>query len=110
MSDIDILLSFFNFSKVLIWFQVGKNNFRPPPKVDSNVVRLEPKNPPPDINFKEWDGFTRIVFIRKNKQLSAVFKQTAVVAVLEKNYRSYASLNDIVSVKILFYFDGCSAL
>ncbi|XP_014282948.1 probable dimethyladenosine transferase [Halyomorpha halys] len=83
-------------AKVDILMKVGKNNFKPPPKVDSNVVRLEPKNPPPDINFKEWDGFTRITFIRKNKQLSAVFKQTAVVAVLEKNYKSYASLNNIV--------------
>ena len=32
--------------------QVGKNNFRPPPKVESSVVRLEPRNPPPPINFK----------------------------------------------------------
>lgn len=32
--------------------QVGKNNFRPPPKVESSVVRIEPKNPPPPINFQ----------------------------------------------------------
>ena len=32
--------------------QVGKNNFRPPPKVESSVVRIEPRNPPPPINFK----------------------------------------------------------
>ena len=32
-------------------FQVGKNNFRPPPKVESSVVRVEPRNPPPPINF-----------------------------------------------------------
>lgn len=32
--------------------KVGKNNFRPPPKVESSVVRIEPKNPPPPINFK----------------------------------------------------------
>lgn len=25
--------------------KVGKNNFRPPPKVESSVVRLEPRNP-----------------------------------------------------------------
>jgi 18S rRNA (adenine1779-N6/adenine1780-N6)-dimethyltransferase len=34
--------------------QVGKNNFRPPPKVDSSVVRIEPMNPPPPINLLEW--------------------------------------------------------
>ncbi|EPY78418.1 dimethyladenosine transferase-like protein [Camelus ferus] len=32
--------------------KVGKNNFRPPPKVESSVVRIEPKNPPPPINFQ----------------------------------------------------------
>ncbi|KAH9302153.1 hypothetical protein KI387_013736, partial [Taxus chinensis] len=36
--------------------KVGKNNFRPPPKVDSSVVRIEPRNPLPPISFKEWDG------------------------------------------------------
>ena len=32
--------------------KVGKNNFRPPPKVESSVVRIEPRNPPPPINFQ----------------------------------------------------------
>ena len=40
--------------------KVGKNNFRPPPKVESSVVRIEPRQPPPVINFKEWEGLTRI--------------------------------------------------
>jgi 16S rRNA A1518/A1519 N6-dimethyltransferase RsmA/KsgA/DIM1 with predicted DNA glycosylase/AP lyase activity len=77
--------------------KVGKNNFRPPPKVESSVVRLEPRNPPPPINFTEWDGLTRIAFVRKNKTLSAAFKQTAVIAALEKNYQIHCSLNNIVS-------------
>uniref|UniRef100_A0A671UV85 rRNA adenine N(6)-methyltransferase n=1 Tax=Sparus aurata TaxID=8175 RepID=A0A671UV85_SPAAU len=51
--------------------KVGKNNFRPPPKVESSVVRIEPKNPPPPVNFQEWDGLVRIAFVRKNKTLSA---------------------------------------
>jgi hypothetical protein len=34
--------------------QVGRNNFRPPPKVDSSVVRIEPRNPPPPVDFREW--------------------------------------------------------
>ena len=42
-------------------FKVGKNNFRPPPKVDSIIVEIEPKNPPPPIahyhpKFKEIDS------------------------------------------------------
>lgn len=83
-------------AKVDILMKVGKNNFRPPPKVESSVVRLEPQNPPPPINFTEWDGITRIAFVRKNKTLSAAFKQTAVITALEKNYRIHCSLNNII--------------
>jgi len=72
--------------------KVGKNNFRPPPKVESSVVRLEPRNPPPPINFKEWDGLTRIAFVRKNKTLSAAFNQTGVLLLMEKNYKVNCSL------------------
>ncbi len=72
--------------------QVGKNNFRPPPKVESSVVRLEPRNPPPPVNFKEWDGLTRMAFVRKNKTLGAALTQTAALIALEKNYRIHRSL------------------
>ncbi|KAG9488204.1 probable dimethyladenosine transferase [Eleutherodactylus coqui] len=74
--------------------KVGKNNFRPPPKVESSVVRIEPRNPPPPINFQEWDGLVRIAFIRKNKTLSAAFKSSAVQELLEKNYRIHCSLHN----------------
>lgn len=75
--------------------KVGKNNFRPPPKVESSVVRIEPRNPPPPINFQEWDGLVRIAFVRKNKTLSAAFKSSAVRELLEKNYRIHCSLHTI---------------
>ena len=39
--------------------RVGRNNFRPPPKVDSSVVRIEPRHPLPPINLREWDGLVR---------------------------------------------------
>ncbi|CAK9833537.1 Probable dimethyladenosine transferase [Anthophora retusa] len=81
-------------ARVDLLMKVGKNNFRPPPKVESNVVRIEPRNPPPPINYQEWDGLTRIAFIRKNKTLSAAFKQTTVLTMLEKNYKLHCSLND----------------
>jgi len=74
--------------------KVGKNNFRPPPKVESSVVRIEPRQPPPPINFKEWDGLTRVAFVRKNKTLSAVFSQTAVLMMLEKNFKIQCSLKN----------------
>ena len=46
-------------AKVDQLLKVGKQNFRPPPKVESRVVRIEPKNPPPPVNFTEWDGMVR---------------------------------------------------
>ena len=39
-------------AKVTHVMKVGRNNFRPPPKVESSVVRIEPINPPPPINFQ----------------------------------------------------------
>ena len=65
--------------------QVGRNNFRPPPKVDSSVVRIEPRRPPPPVNLREWDGFIRLCFGRKNKTLGAIFRQNRVVQLLAQN-------------------------
>merc|ERR1712080_791828 len=73
--------------------KVGKNNFRPPPKVESSVVRIEPKNPPPPINFKEWDGLTRIAFVRKNKTLSANFTSKPVMDMIEQNHKTQCSMS-----------------
>ncbi|KAI7907714.1 dimethyladenosine transferase [Cokeromyces recurvatus] len=76
--------------------KVGKNNFRPPPKVESSVVRLEPKNPPPPVNFKEFDGLLRILFTRKHKTFSANFKQSTVLDMLEKNYKTYCAAHEMM--------------
>ncbi|KAH8278435.1 hypothetical protein KR018_003262 [Drosophila ironensis] len=81
-------------ARVDMLMKVGKNNFKPPPKVESSVVRLEPKNPPPPVNFTEWDGLTRIAFLRKNKTLAATFKVSSVMDMLEKNYKLYCSLRN----------------
>ena len=72
--------------------KVGRNNFRPPPKVDSSVVRIEPRRQF-EVNEKEWDGFLRICFNRKNKTLGSIFRQKKVLNVLEKNYKTLQSLN-----------------
>ncbi|KAJ8316565.1 hypothetical protein KUTeg_005887 [Tegillarca granosa] len=45
-------LPFFDICVANLPYQIGKNNFRPPPKVESSVVRIEPRNPPPPINFQ----------------------------------------------------------
>lgn len=73
-------------AKVDHLMKVSKNNFRPPPKVESSIVRIEPKNPPPPINYLEWDGLLRVCFMRKNKQLGSIFKNKRVLAILEDNY------------------------
>eukprot|EP00899_Mesostigma_viride_P016645 jgi/Mesvir1/24982/Mv16945-RA.1 len=72
--------------------KVGRNNFRPPPKVDSSVVRIEPRNPPPPVNFKEWDGLIRICFGRKNKTLGAIFRQNVVAKTLESNAKTLVGM------------------
>ena len=77
--------------------KVGKNNFKPPPAVESSVVRLVPKNPRPQISYEEWDGLLRVVFVRKNKTLRAsFFGTTSVMDMLESNYRTWCAQNDVV--------------
>ena len=63
-------------------FKVGRKNFRPPPKVESSVVRVEPKNPLPEIDFIQWDALLRICFNRKNKTLSAVFSTKSILKMI----------------------------
>jgi 18S rRNA (adenine1779-N6/adenine1780-N6)-dimethyltransferase len=72
---------------------VGRNNFKPPPKVDSSVVKIDPKNPMPPINYLEWDGLLRICFLRKNKSLGAIFKIKSVLKHLEKNFQVFIKAN-----------------
>lgn len=72
--------------------KVGKNNFRPPPKVESRVVRIELKNPPPPVNFVEWDGMIRLLFNRKNKTLRSVLITKATLKLLDGNRKTLQSL------------------
>lgn len=72
--------------------KVGRNNFRPPPKVESRVVRIEPRNPPPPINFIEWDGMVRLLFNRKNKTLRSVLMTKPTIKMLAENMRTHESL------------------
>lgn len=75
--------------------KVGKNNFRPPPKVESSIIRLKPHNPPPPIDFLEWDGLLRIVFSRKNKTMAGIFKKQSVIDMITLNYKTYCSIHEI---------------
>ena len=81
-------------AKVENLLKVGKNNFRPPPKVDSMVVKIEIRNPPPPVDFVEWDGLIRLLFNRKNKTIRAIMTQKSCLLVLEENYKTHLSLNN----------------
>ena len=84
------------WAKIEHVMKVGKNNFRPPPAVESNVVRIVPKNPRPQISYEEWDGLLRICFVRKNKVLRAsFFGTTSVMDMLDSNYRTWCAQNDV---------------
>mmetsp|Transcript_6130 Transcript_6130/g.8670 ORF Transcript_6130/g.8670 Transcript_6130/m.8670 type:complete len:333 (-) Transcript_6130:165-1163(-) len=80
-------------AKVDQLIKVGRNNFRPPPKVESRVVRIEPRNPPPPVNFTEWDGMIRLLFNRKNKTLRSALMTKPTIKMLQENMRTHASLN-----------------
>ena len=73
--------------------KVGRNNFKPPPKVESSIVRIEPKNPRPNIDYLEWDGLLRICFIRKNKTLQAGFKMKTILEMLLQNKEKFKEID-----------------
>ncbi|KAK2034596.1 dimethyladenosine transferase [Colletotrichum zoysiae] len=78
--------------------KVSKANFRPPPQVDSCVVRIVPKQGAerPTIAFEEFDGLLRICFNRKNRTMRASWLGTKeVLQMLEKNYRTWAAMNNV---------------
>ena len=57
------------------------------------MVRIEPRNPPPPVNFVEWDGMIRLLFNRKNKTLRSVLITKPTIKMLEENRRTHLSLN-----------------
>jgi 18S rRNA (adenine1779-N6/adenine1780-N6)-dimethyltransferase len=78
--------------------KVGKNNFKPPPQVESSVVRIEPKMGAerPGVSWDEWDGMLRICFVRKNRTMRASWLGTKeVLAMIERNYRRWCALNNV---------------
>ncbi|CBF82976.1 hypothetical protein AN3313.2 [Aspergillus nidulans FGSC A4] len=81
------------FSKVSHIMKVGRNNFRPPPQVESSVVRIEPKLGKPEISWDEWDGMLRICFVRKNKTLRAGFMATKIRQMIERNWITWAAMH-----------------
>ncbi|KAK6090782.1 hypothetical protein P3W45_000027 [Vairimorpha bombi] len=67
--------------------KIKKNSFVPPPKVESSVVRIEPKVPRPVLNFDDFDGLLKICFLRKNKTLISNFRGATFLRELKKKKR-----------------------
>merc|ERR1719171_3310682 len=80
------------FVKVSCVCKVSRGSFNPPPEVDSMVVKVVPRDPPIQVDFKEWDGLMRICFLRKNKILQATFGMSSTLRTLEENYRTWCAL------------------
>eukprot|EP00540_Astrosyne_radiata_P018162 CAMPEP_0116835688 /NCGR_PEP_ID=MMETSP0418-20121206/7683_1 /TAXON_ID=1158023 /ORGANISM="Astrosyne radiata, Strain 13vi08-1A" /LENGTH=362 /DNA_ID=CAMNT_0004465381 /DNA_START=90 /DNA_END=1178 /DNA_ORIENTATION=+ len=116
-------------AKVDQLLKVGRNNFRPPPKVESRVVRIELRNPPPPVPFCEWDGMVctffhkgtcfsfsltnakcnvisvlycqiRLLFNRKNKTLRSVLMTKPTLKLLETNYKTHLSLKGTSTMEV----------
>jgi 18S rRNA (adenine1779-N6/adenine1780-N6)-dimethyltransferase len=86
------------WAKISHVMKVGKNNFRPPPQVESSVVRIEPKTGTdrPNVSWDEWDGLLRVCFVRKNKTLRASWLGTKeVLSMVERNYRTWCAMNGV---------------
>lgn len=77
--------------------KVGKGNFRPPPLVESSVVRMSPRDPPPKVRFEEFDGLNRVIFSRRNKTVRACFQAKGVKELLEGNYKTWCAETGKVS-------------
>ncbi|KND89582.1 Dimethyladenosine transferase [Tolypocladium ophioglossoides CBS 100239] len=97
------------WAKITHIMKVGKNNFRPPPQVESSVVRIEPKTGKdrPNVSWDEWDGLLRVCFVRKNKTLRASWLGTKeVLAMVERNYRTWCAMNGVPIDESLVEDDG----
>ncbi|CRH03979.1 small subunit rRNA dimethylase, putative [Plasmodium relictum] len=90
------------FCKVIKICNVNRSSFNPPPKVDSVIVKLIPKENNFLTNFDEWDNLLRICFSRKRKTLHAIFKRNAVLNMLEHNYKNWCTFNKKVPINYPF--------
>lgn len=87
------------FVKVSCVCKVSRGSFNPPPEVDSMVVKVVPRDPPIEVDFREWDGLMRICFGRKRKVLRSSFCTTHTLKLLEDNYKTWCALTGATPAK-----------
>jgi 16S rRNA (adenine1518-N6/adenine1519-N6)-dimethyltransferase len=61
-----------------IAFNVGRENFTPPPNVTSAVVHLVPKPVAPDVRVRDLEAVTRSAFGQRRKMIRQSLKSTGV--------------------------------
>lgn len=71
--------------------------FYPVPPVESSLINIFPRNPPPVFDFAEFDALTKVCFLEKRRILRNVFERPAVQKQLEMNYKIYCSLNKVAT-------------
>lgn len=79
--------------------KVSKKNFRPPPKVESSIVRIEPRRNKIDIDLNELDGMLKICFSRKNKTIGSIFRQNAIKNLLFTNRDMIKQLEEDIELE-----------
>ena len=89
-------------AKVDQLMKVGRNNFRPPPKVESRVVRIELRNPPPPVDFIEWDGMVsagvRGIFVNSDGK-SMLITLSDSTSIQSKEQNAALGFDDKVNTK-----------
>ena len=80
-------------SSARIVLRVGREQFVPPPRVDSAVVEIVPRpdGAPGGLNFPRWDTFLRAAFGGKNKHLRAVLTNRHVLGMFLANAKLAAT-------------------
>ncbi|KAJ7160705.1 S-adenosyl-L-methionine-dependent methyltransferase [Mycena filopes] len=82
------------YATVNLLTNVNTNDFRPPPLVESSVVRVVPKDPPRRSSSRSLTAWGRILFSRRNKTVHGNFMAKGVIDMLEKNWRTWCAETD----------------
>lgn len=69
------------FAKVRTLMKIGREQFQPPPKVDSIVVEIRPRecNEVPIEDVVAWNNFLKVCFSGKNKTMHALLSMKSVL-------------------------------
>ena len=73
--------------------RINGSMFYPVPSVESALVKLVPRNPPPEFNFLEFDKLSKVCFLEKKRMIRNIFDRPSILKQLEGNYKLYCSFH-----------------